>query len=112
VPRRVTDPGFTIVELMVVVLILGILLSIAVVIYPTLTGNAEQKACFANERTVEGMWVGYLSSKGRPDPYPTDWADTVALLVPQYVQQEPFCPGGGAYTWDDDTLTCSLHGHF
>jgi prepilin-type N-terminal cleavage/methylation domain-containing protein len=112
VPRRRTDEAFTVVELMVVVLILGILLSIAIVMYPTLTGNAEQKACFANERTVEGMWVGYLSSKGRPDPYPADWADALALLVPQYVKKAPVCQSGGVYTWDDDRLTCSVHGHF
>lgn len=111
-PRKGADGGFTIVELMVVVLILGILLSIAVVVYPTVTGNAEQKACFANERTAEEMWVGYLSGNDRPDPYPTDWAEALALLVPEYLQKAPVCPAGGTYTWEDDRLSCSVHGHF
>jgi prepilin-type N-terminal cleavage/methylation domain-containing protein len=112
VSRQTRDQGFTIVELMVVVLIIGILVSIAVVMYPSVVGNAEQKACFGNERTVEGMWTSYLSSEGRPDPYPTDWDEALALMVPEYLQKAPLCPSAGTYTWVDNHLDCSVHGHF
>jgi prepilin-type N-terminal cleavage/methylation domain-containing protein len=107
-----TSSAFTVVELMVVVLIIGILVSIAIVVYPTATGGAGKKACFANERTVEGMWVSYVANKGRPDPDVADWAQLTALLVPDYLREQPTCASGGVYTWDDDRLTCSVHGHF
>jgi type IV pilus assembly protein PilA len=110
-PRTSTE-GFTIVELMVVVLIIGILVSIAIAVFPSTIDNSERKACFANERTAEGQWVGYITGHGRPDPPPADWAAVVHLLVPEYLKKEPECPSGGAYTWDDDTVTCSIHGHF
>jgi prepilin-type N-terminal cleavage/methylation domain-containing protein len=112
VSSRIPDGGFTLVELMVVVLIVGILVSIAVVSYPTFVGNAERKACFASERTVEGMWTSRVLNDGRPEPYPTDWASALTFLVPRYVQQAPVCPTGGTYTWEDDHLSCSVHGHF
>jgi prepilin-type N-terminal cleavage/methylation domain-containing protein len=110
-PRANTD-GFTIVEMMVVVLIIGILVSIAIAVFPSAVDNSERKACFANERTVEGQWMGYLAGNKRPDPSPSDFAAIVALLVPEYIKKEPECPTGGAYAWSDDTLSCTVHGHF
>jgi prepilin-type N-terminal cleavage/methylation domain-containing protein len=110
-PRTSTD-GFTVVELMVVLLIIGILVSIAVTVFPSTRDNVERQACFANERTVEGQWMGYVAGRGRPDPAPADRAALLDLLVPDYVKQEPECPTGGTYAWDDDALSCSVHGHF
>jgi prepilin-type N-terminal cleavage/methylation domain-containing protein len=110
--RTVPDDGFTLVELMVVVLIVGILVSIVVVSYPTVVGNAQEKACFASERTVDGMWVNQVLTGPRPDPYPTDWTEALVFLVPKYLKKAPVCPAGGIYTWEDDHLSCSVHGRF
>jgi type IV pilus assembly protein PilA len=52
------DEGFTLVELMVVVLIIGILVAIAVPVFLNAQANAQAKSCQANQRT----WVGALST--------------------------------------------------
>ena len=49
--------GFTLVELMVVVTIIGILTAIAVPIYGSIQTNAEINACIANQRTIEGAFM-------------------------------------------------------
>ncbi|HBI26232.1 MAG TPA: hypothetical protein DDY25_00665, partial [Peptococcaceae bacterium] len=48
------NKGFTLVELMVVLLILGILVAIAIPIYNNVTGKANLNAIAANLRTIDG----------------------------------------------------------
>ena len=56
------DEGFTLVELMVVVLIIGILVAIAVPIFNAAKASAQQKTCWANERTVEGAYQSWQAA--------------------------------------------------
>jgi type IV pilus assembly protein PilA len=56
------DEGFTLVELMVVVLIIGILVAIAVPVFLNASANAAAKSCQANQRTYNGAVQTYNAS--------------------------------------------------
>ncbi len=59
--------GFTLVELMVVVVIIGILTAIAVPVYNSVTENAERRAVEANLRTIDGAIMQYYASGNTDD---------------------------------------------
>lgn len=55
--------GFTLVELMIVVVILGILVAIAVPIFSAVTSNAKKKTCRNNIDTIEKAGTQYLINR-------------------------------------------------
>jgi type II secretion system protein G len=80
--------GFTLVELMVVVVIIGILVAIAIPVYNNTLDSAKEKADAANVRTIEGAVVMYLSEKGSlPDDF-----DLEDLVNAGYLTEKPQSP--------------------
>ena len=95
--------GFTLVELMVVVIILGILVAIAIPIYNNVTGDAQKKACAANERTLEGAVAMYQAANSGKMPTTVN-----ELVTGGFIEAEPTCPvKGSSYTINPDgTVSC------
>lgn len=110
--------GFTLVELMVVVLIIGILLAVAVPIFNAAKATAQQRVCYANQRTIEGAAQTYRAATGFfPGATPVDGSNV--LITAHYLQHPPFCEalGSTAYYDLDASGTVNvpagcIHGHF
>jgi prepilin-type N-terminal cleavage/methylation domain-containing protein len=86
--------GFTLVEIMIVVAIIGLLASIAIPNFVRARNTAQKNACINNLRQIDGakqQWA--LENKKSDTDTPAD-AD-----VGQYIKNGfPKCPAGGSYT--------------
>jgi prepilin-type N-terminal cleavage/methylation domain-containing protein len=106
---RRDEDGFTLMEVMVVVLVLAALVMIAVPVFRTSTAKAATVSCLANRTIVERAAGVYASQVGTS---PVAVAD---LVSGRYIQSVPKCPSKGVYVFDskrtggDDALYCSIH---
>jgi len=94
--------GFTLVELLIVIAIIGILAAVAVPSFSKITESAKKKACEANIKTLEGVAVLYRLDTGS---YPED---VHTLVSNGYLDGEVTCPvHGDEYEIDDEgNVTC------
>ena len=104
--RRLTkkEKGFTLVELMVVILIIAILVAIAIPVYNTARTSAKNKACKGNLRTLDGAVQTVHSDTDQWPPGATGDLVSASNLAPDYVREVPDCPfegNSGCYEWAD-----------
>lgn len=101
--------GFTLVEIMIVVAIIGLLASIAVPNFVKARRDAQRRACISTLRQIDGAKEQWAIEKKK-----SAGSAVVDSEVNEYIRgSAPKCSAGGVYTYGalDTAPTCTIVDH-
>jgi prepilin-type N-terminal cleavage/methylation domain-containing protein len=110
IARLARSGGFTLIEIMIVVCILGILIGIATPTWIRQREVSQTRSCQENLTKIAGAKEQWAMENNKTAADTPDWSDLYASDGSSYLKTMPACPAGGDYTLNtiNENPTCSI----
>lgn len=110
-PKRKGESGFSLIEMLIVLGILGLIMALAVPNFQKSRTEARKQLCIENLSQIESakqLWG--LENQKHAGATPTT-ADMIGQT--SYIKTMPSCPAGGIYSFNGlgENATCTVPGH-
>ena len=89
-----SNKGFTLIEMMIVILIISVIMAITVPSLMRARETAAAKSCIANLRRIDQAKEQFAMECGKKTGDTVEWSD----VVPVYIRSRPSCPLAPTYT--------------
>jgi general secretion pathway protein G len=99
--KRQGEEGFTLIEMLIVVIILGILAAVVVFGVSTFRKDSAAKACTTDVKSVETAAQAYKAKNGAYPTGATDAARINVLVTGEYLKSAPSTTNGYVVTLTD-----------
>jgi prepilin-type N-terminal cleavage/methylation domain-containing protein len=109
--NNIRNRAFTLVEIMIVVLIIGILMAIAVPNFVKARESSRKSACISSLKQVDSAKEQWAMDNKKDAGATVAMTDLVGSTL--YIKATPSCPSGGTYTVNNvgTNPACSTSGH-
>lgn len=110
------ESGFTLIEIMIVISILGVLASFLMPALHTSVRNSRASVCLIERQSIQVAADAYIRMNNLQ--YDQDMPTIATLVSEGFLPSEDKCPSGGVYVWNNGKykgitqpffLYCSIH---